>query len=136
MARGSRGLKGKQRRKRIATAKGFTLLEVMIALTIFATLAAAVISANHYALRQSARVKEQMQGAWLADNQLSELRLQAVSPGRQQVLRQFGQRDWLVEQTITAGDDPRILKVDISVKRPDSDQPIYRTSSWMPAANE
>lgn len=138
MARGIRGLKAKQHRnrKRCTTARGFTLLEVMIALTIFATLAAAVITAGHYSSRQSARLKEQMQCAWLADNQLSELRLQAASPGRQQLLRHFGQSDWVVEQTITPQADPRMLKVDISVKRQGSDQVAYSTSSWVPAAHE
>ena len=44
MARESRGLKGKRRRtpRRAPVARGFTLLEVMIALTLFATLAAIV----------------------------------------------------------------------------------------------
>lgn len=138
MERGSLGLKGKHRRTRkcATTARGFTLLEVMIALTIFATLAAAVISAGQYSLRQNARLKEQMQCAWLADNQLSELRLQAPSPGRQQLLRHFDRRNWVVEQTITPESDPRMLKVDISVSRQGSDQPVHRTTSWVPASHE
>lgn len=131
-------MKGKQRRtrKRATTARGFTLLEVMIALTIFATLAAAVISAGHYSLRQNVRLNEQMQCAWLADNQLTELRLQAPSPGRQQWLRHVDQRDWVVEQTITSEGDPRMLKVEISVSPQGSDQPVYSTTSWVPAAHE
>ena len=138
MARGIPGLKAKPRcnRKRAKAVRGFTLLEVMIALTIFATLAAAVITAGHYSLRQNARLNEQLQCAWLADNQLSELHLQAVAPGREQWLRQVGQTDWLVEQTITPEADPRMLRVEISVKRPGSDQPVYSTRSWVPAAHE
>ena len=108
----------------------------MIALTIFATLAAAVITAGHYSLRQNARLKEQMQCAWLADNQLSELRLQAASPGRQQWLRHFDQHDWVVEQTLTPEADPRMLRVDISVTRQGSDHPVYSTRSWVPAVHE
>ncbi len=108
----------------------------MIALTLFATLAAAVITAGHYSLRQSARLQEQMQCAWLADNQLSELRLHAASPGHQQWLRRFDQREWLLEQTITPQADARMLRVDISVKRPDSDRPLYSTQGWVPAEHE
>ena len=58
--------------------KGFTLLEIMIALAIFATLAAAVMSASQYVLGQSARVEARLLAAWLADNHLSELELQTA----------------------------------------------------------
>lgn len=47
--------------------KGFTLLEIMIALAVFATLAAALMSASQYVLGQSARVEARLFGAWLAD---------------------------------------------------------------------
>lgn len=108
----------------------------MIALTIFATLAAAVISAGHYSLRQNVRLKEQMQCAWLADNQLTELRLQAPSPGRSQLLRHIDRRDWVLDQTITPAGDSRMLKVEISVRPQGSEQPVYSTTSWVPAAHE
>jgi len=131
-------LKAKHRRRcnRPAKTRGFTLLEIMIALVIFATLAGAVMAASQYALRQNARLQEQIQCAWVADNQLNELRLQAASPGRQQLQRHFDRKDWFVEQTITPAADPRLLKVDISVSRTDSDQPVYHTSAWIPAGDE
>ncbi|WP_281364966.1 type II secretion system minor pseudopilin GspI [Pseudomonas reactans] len=119
-----------------AHAHGFTLLEVMIALAIFATLASAVLAASQYSVRQSARLHERLLCAWVADNQLSELRVQPVSPGRQQLLRRFDGREWRVEQTVTAAADPRLQQVDISVSRSDSDQPIYSISAWIPARHE
>jgi general secretion pathway protein I len=134
----SRLLKAKHRRRRNrqASTRGFTLLEVMIALVIFATLAGAVITASHYSLRQNARLQEQVQCAWVADNQLSELRLQAPTSGRQQLLRRFDGRDWVIDQTITPATDPRLLKVDISVSPAGSDQAVYRTQGWIPAVHE
>jgi len=128
--------KKRRPRNRLVKTRGFTLLEVMIALAIFATLAGAVMVASQYALRQNARLQEQVQCAWVADNQLSELRLQAASPGRQQLLRHFDQRDWVVEQTITPAPDPRMLQVDISVSRSDAEQPVYHTTGWVPARYE
>lgn len=126
----------RRRRRRQTNTRGFTLLEVMIALVIFATLAGAVITASDYALRQKARLQEQMQCAWVADNQLSELRLHPIQPGHQQLLRRLNGSDWVVEQRITPATDPRLFKVDISVAPAGSDQPVYRTQGWIPAGDE
>lgn len=126
----------RRRRQRPANTRGFTLLEVMIALAVFAALAGAVIAAGHYSLRQNARLQQQVQCAWVADNQLSELRLQTASPGHRQLLRRFDGRDWKVDQTITPETDPRLLRVDIDVSPADDDQPVYRTRGWIPAGHE
>lgn len=128
--------KHRRRRNRHASDRGFTLLEVMIALVIFATLAGAVITASHYSLRQNARLQEQAQCAWVADNQLTELRLQPAASGHQQLLRRFDGRDWLVDQAVTPTTDARLLKVDISVSPVGSDLPVYHTQGWIRAEDE
>ena len=52
---------------------GFTLLEIMVALAVFATLAAAVLSASQYVVKQRGAVENRLFAAWLADNRLNEL---------------------------------------------------------------
>lgn len=133
----SKKRKSRGQRKSRTVHRGFTLLEIMIALVIFATLAAAVMAAGQYALKQNARLEEQLCGAWLADNQLSELQLQAALPqGRQQLTRHFDRRDWTLNQTIGSVADPRLLKVELSVSRSGSDQIVHRTTGWLQARNE
>lgn len=133
----SKKKKSRRQRKPRTVHRGFTLLEIMIALVIFATLAAAVMAAGQYALKQNARLEEQLCGAWLADNQLSELQLQAALPqGRQQLIRHFDRRDWTLNQTIGPAADPRLLKVELSVSRSGSDQIVHRTTGWLQARNE
>ncbi|MFL7961812.1 type II secretion system minor pseudopilin GspI [Pseudomonas kielensis] len=124
-------------RRQAAGCQGFTLLEVMIALAIFATLAAAVLSASQFVLKQSAGLEERLFGAWLADNQLSELRLEVVtSPGQQRLNRHLDRRDWVLQQRIAPARDGRLLQVEIQVRRDDSATVAHRTIGWIRSHHE
>ncbi|MBD0685301.1 MULTISPECIES: type II secretion system minor pseudopilin GspI [unclassified Pseudomonas] len=118
--------------RRPAACQGFTLLEVMIALTIFATVAAAALSASQFVLRQSVALEDRLFGAWLADNQLSELRLQAATaPGRQHLTRSMDRRDWTLQQRIAPARDPRLLQVEIQVSRATGSSAIHQVTGWI-----
>ncbi|HWT68704.1 MAG TPA: type II secretion system minor pseudopilin GspI [Pseudomonas sp.] len=112
---------------------GFTLLEIMVALTVFATLATAVLSASRYVVGQAATVQERLLAAWVADNQLNELRLQpAVATGQSQRVVQMDRRDWVVRQQAGPASDPRLIKIDLQVSLAGRDQTLYRVSGWIP----
>ena len=124
-------------RRQAAGCRGFTLLEVVIALAIFATLAAAVLSASQFVLKQSAGLEDRLFGAWLADNQLSELRLQAATPpGQQRLSRFLDRRDWVLQQRIAPAADGRLLQVEIQVSRVDNASVVHRTNGWIRSRDE
>lgn len=116
---------------------GFTLLEIMVALAIFATLAAAVLSASQYVVKQRGAVEARLFAAWLADNRLNELRLQpGLTTGQQQRVMSMDQRDWLLDQHISATRDPRLLQVEIQVSPVNSAHALHRASAWILAGHE
>jgi general secretion pathway protein I len=116
---------------------GFTLLEIMVALAVFTTLAAAVLSASQYVVKQRGAVEARLFAAWLADNRLNELRLQAaLAVGQQQQLVSMNRRDWVLHQQISATADPRLLQVDVQVSPSDGTHPLYRGSGWIPVAHD
>jgi len=111
---------------------GFTLLEIMVALAIFATLATAVLSASQYVVKQAAVVEERLIAAWVADNALTEWRLQSTPAiGPQQRLVHMDRRDWVVRQRARNGSDPRLLEVDIEVSLAGREQVLHRASGWI-----
>lgn len=67
-------------------ARGFTLLEVLVALAIFAMVAASVLSASARSLQNASRLEDKTLAMWIADNRLNELQLEQTPPssGRNQ----------------------------------------------------
>ena len=121
----------------IARMGGFTLLEVMVALAIFATLATAVLSASQYVVRQARAAEERLLAAWVADNQLNELRLQSRPVVTQpQRMVSMGQRDWVVRQTVGVASDPPGLLVEVEVGLAGRDQTLLRATGWIADRHE
>lgn len=79
--------------------RGFTLLEMMVALAVFAVLATAVLGASQFSLRQAAQLQERQFALWILDNHLAQLLLEGAPPGRRDLQRiDFGGRRWQLQQ--------------------------------------
>ncbi len=103
-------------------ARGFTLLEVMVALAVLAVVAAMV----HFTLQRhvhNARLLESRALAgWLADTTLAELQLQgAAAPGSSEVIVEQGGRRWRVRCEIQATAEPQLRLVQLRVADADSE---------------
>ncbi|MGY2258269.1 type II secretion system minor pseudopilin GspI [Pseudomonas sp. SDO55104_S430] len=112
---------------------GFTLLEIMVALTVFATLATAVLSASQYVLRQASTVEERLIAAWVADNQLNELRLQNEPDfGQSQRVVNMDRRDWIVRQQVGSSSEAGLIAIELQVSLAGRDQTLHRATGWIP----
>ncbi len=69
-----------------APSRGFTLLEVMVALSIFALLSIALYSAAQHLASNSEGLTERSLMHWIADNRMNELRanMRPITDGVQQ----------------------------------------------------
>lgn len=93
--------------------RGFTLLEVLLALVIFAGASLALISSLNGQMQASSQIQELTMGGWVADNYLADQQLNPVSEdgstkGKTEMAgrswsweSKVSQRDELVVQTIT-----------------------------------
>ncbi|MEX6502075.1 type II secretion system minor pseudopilin GspI [Pseudomonas zhanjiangensis] len=96
---------------------GFTLLEVLVALAIFAVVAASVLSATARSLQTAASLEDKTLAMWVADNRLSELQLgQApAAEGRDQGELTFAGRLWQWQSEIQATSEPSMRRVTLWV---------------------
>lgn len=115
--------------------RGFTLLEVMVALAVFALLVTAVLSACQFVLQQNAALRERLFASWLADNHLAELRLQRPDLGRQRVTRAFGGQQWTIEQRVERDPGGRFLNVALDVRGADGTIAL-QSQAWIVLALE
>lgn len=102
---------------RAAEQRGFTLLEVMVALAIFVAAALALDSAMGANTRGTIRLEEKTLASWVAANKLVELQVYQQWPGtgRQDDRAAMAGRDWLVETEVSPGPVPDTRRVDIRV---------------------
>lgn len=97
--------------------RGFTLLEVLVALAIFATVAASVLSASQRSLAIAEQLELKAMAGWIADNRVTELQLQTPTPGegREDKVLEFGGRDWETHSEIDSTSDKDLRRVTVWV---------------------
>ncbi|WP_439134709.1 type II secretion system minor pseudopilin GspI [Pseudomaricurvus sp.] len=102
--------------------QGFTLLEVLIALSIFAICASTLLQQSGRSVRHAAYLETRTQASWIAENELERLRLnEQFSPvGKQEKEVTFANRKWLVSQDITNTNNKDLRKAVIEVRDGDS----------------
>ena len=100
---------------------GMTLIEVMVALVIFALAGLAVMQSTLQQTRQLGRMEEKILASWLADNQLVQLRLEKRWPAL----------SWS-ETTVEAAGTPQLRALDVEVRRQKSDPaPLATLRTWV-----
>ncbi|VXC60089.1 Type II secretion system protein I [Pseudomonas sp. 8Z] len=98
-------------------ARGFTLLEVLVALAIFALVAASVLTASARSVRIASQLEEKTLAMWVADNHLTELQLATTPPddGRDEGQVEFAGRLWQWQSEIEATSEPSMRRVTLWV---------------------
>ena len=115
-----------------STERGFTLLEVLVALSVFAVLASAIGSATQYVLAQTGQLEQRQLGSWLADNHLNQLRLQALpGPGQRRLNVEFAGRGWVLEEHRRLLPGSALLQVDLRVWPAATQAPVVQLSGWL-----
>jgi general secretion pathway protein I len=101
--------------------RGFTLLEILIAVAVLAIVAVVVLGRTGDALDQAARIEERTLATWVAENALTALRLvpagenRTLPSGRTTEQQRLGGRDWRIELEYVDTSLPTFKRVDVRV---------------------
>lgn len=101
--------------------RGFTLIEVLVALWIVALSMSALLVALTSAADASLHLRDKAFASWIGLNRISELRLAAKRPaqGKSSGEIEYAGRKWQYEQEVTRTDIEGVLRIDVRVRAPD-----------------
>lgn len=97
-------------------ARGFTLLEILIAVAILAIALAATTRAAGVAADGALGTRQRLLATWAAENRVAELRARRVfpDPATTRVAAAQGNVDFVIEQVVTTTPNPTIRRIDLA----------------------
>ena len=113
--------------KTMNRARGFTIIEILIALVIFSVVSVALVKNVSTSIRHAAIVEEKTIAWWLADNQMTKLRLSPrveenfPSAGTDRELIEQDDVSWEIETRIEGTENEYVHRVVISVYKNTAD---------------
>ncbi|MEW9797731.1 type II secretion system minor pseudopilin GspI [Alteromonas sp. CYL-A6] len=101
---------------RVRSNRGMTLLEVMVALAIFALTGSAILKAAGDHLTSVGQIEEMTFASWVASNRLSEMQREGTWPPRnKRGTMEMADRTWYWQQQVVKTNDDDMRSVTISV---------------------
>lgn len=113
--------------------RGFTLLELLVAMAIFATAGMAIMQVSSAHVRNLSQLDELTVARYIADNQMQLALLDNEWPGKdkQQGEVEMANRKWLWQQQLIKVPDEDLRQVEISVSLADTPQQlVYELKSY------
>lgn len=106
--------------------RGFTLIEVLIALAVVALAMLGLTRVATMQVRDFDALRERTLAGWVAANVLEETRIAVSLPatGRSNGRVEFASRAWRWTRDVSATPDPQLRRIDVQVFTEDTHEPV------------
>ena len=118
--------------------KGFTLIEIMIALSIFGIISTAVFKSVTESVSQSRGLKERVVAQWIAENEIAKLRMLPRGEdfwpalGTRRYPQKMAMQTWQIEVRFMVTDNPLMRRIDVAVFQDSTfDKPLIELTSFL-----
>lgn len=105
-------------------AKGFTLIEVIVATAVIAFAMAAVIQTTAGGASNIGYLRDKTFAHWIAMNQLALVQNEETRPaiGRSKGDAEMAGKEWFWSQVVETTEDPQVRRVEIKVRREEDEK--------------
>ncbi|MBE02139.1 type II secretion system minor pseudopilin GspI [Marinobacter lutaoensis] len=99
--------------------RGFTLIEVLVALLVFGLIAAAAARVGSQYIGSFERIRDKTLAGWIAENRINEARLQTGLPDVSETTRDldFAHFRWHVVTAVKATEEATIRRIEVRVEK-------------------
>jgi len=113
--------------------RGFTLVEVMVALTIVAFSLTAIAASMNQMIDAANTMRDRTYASWIAQNKISELRLANVIPEVSSTSGEveFANNDWSWRTVVSETGIENFFRVDVSVSHAGSEYVIRTVTGFI-----
>ena len=115
------------------TSRGFTLLEVMVALAIVALSLTAVAASMSQMINSASSMRDRTYASWIAQNRIAELRLAPKTPnvGATNGEVQYANTEWTWRAVVLETDVDDLYRIDVSVSLAGGDGVIRTVTGFV-----
>lgn len=113
--------------------RGFTLIEVMVALAVLAVGLTALVQAGAQRADNVGYLRDRTLATWVASDRLAEMRLEGEWPsaGVQEGEVEMNQRTWYWEADVQETEEERVRRVDMAVRLREDAEPVARLTGFL-----
>ncbi len=113
--------------------RGFTLLEVLVALFVFAIAITALVQAGSQRAQNLEYLRDRTLATWIAGNRVTALRLErtSVSTGKREGEVEMAERTWYWRAEISETPEETVRRVDVAVRADAEAEPLARVSGFL-----
>lgn len=104
--------------------RGFTLLEILVALAVITIALSAIISEGAQSLNNAAQLRDKTFAHWVALNKVKEWQIsdQWPKPGQLRGEMLMAEREWFWRITVRATEDKDVQRLDVEVRKKRNDE--------------